>query len=83
LTEWTGGGLHASSDLTGAGGHASSCWSLVGAPDGKFTLADIDPTDGPYVCADDSVVALKGNYGAGTKCPNPNYAADPKPSNCN
>jgi ABC-type branched-subunit amino acid transport system substrate-binding protein len=83
VTEWTGGGLHAPSDLTGKGGHASNCWSLVGVKDGSFALADIDPTDGPYVCADDSVSALKGDYGTGTKCANPAYADDPKPSNCN
>jgi ABC-type branched-subunit amino acid transport system substrate-binding protein len=82
VTKWTGGGLHASSDLTGNGGHASKCWSLVGAKSGTFALADIHPTDGPYVCAADSVKKLKGDYGTGTKCPNPDYATDPMPSNC-
>ena len=83
IEEWSGGGLHAPSDLTGgAGGNASTCWSLVGANNGDFGLADIDPTDGPYVCAADSVYDLQGNYGQGAKCASKEYAADPKPSTC-
>jgi hypothetical protein len=27
-------------------------------------------------------VELKGDYGEGAKCPNPEYANDPKPSTC-
>jgi hypothetical protein len=81
LTEWNSGGLHAPSDLTG-GGHASECWSLAVVEDGAFRIADISPTDDVYVCGDDSVATLEGDYGTGVKCPNPTYASDPKPSNC-
>jgi ABC-type branched-subunit amino acid transport system substrate-binding protein len=81
ITEWTGGGLHAQADLTD-GGHAPTCWSLVVVDGGKFRVADIDPTDGAFVCDETSVVELKGDYGTGVKCPSPAYTADPKPSNC-
>jgi ABC-type branched-subunit amino acid transport system substrate-binding protein len=81
ITEWTGGGLHAPADLTG-GGHTPKCWSLVVVEDGRFRVADIDPSDGVFVCDGKSVVELNGDYGHGVKCPNPAYATDPKPSNC-
>jgi ABC-type branched-subunit amino acid transport system substrate-binding protein len=81
VTEWTGGGLHAPSDLTD-GGHASPCWSLVVVEDGAFRVADIEPTDDVFVCDEESVLILEGDYGTGARCPNPAYASDPKPSNC-
>ena len=68
-------------DLTG-GGKAPTCWGLVDVEGGAFRVADIDPTDGVFVCDPDSVVALDGDYGQGTKCPNPAYVQDPKPSTC-
>jgi ABC-type branched-subunit amino acid transport system substrate-binding protein len=81
ITEWTGGGLHATADLTG-GGHSPTCWSLVVVEQGAFRVADISPTDGVFVCDETSVVELTGDYGTGATCPNPKYATDPKPSNC-
>jgi ABC-type branched-subunit amino acid transport system substrate-binding protein len=78
--DWTGGGLHAPQDV--GGDKPGDCYALEQVKDGKFVLADINPTDGIYACDSKYVVALKGNYGEGAKCPNPAYASDPKPSNC-
>jgi hypothetical protein len=56
---------------------------VVHVVDGKFQLVDdLDPNDGIYNCDPANVVALKGDYGTGAKCPNPAFADDPKPSNC-
>jgi hypothetical protein len=77
---WTGGGLHAKT--TPGSGKASPCFILFDAKDGKFTQPDIQPTDGIYNCDPQNIVALKGNYGTGAKCPNAAFASDPIPSKC-
>lgn len=81
IEEWTGGGLHAPQDLTG-GGNAPVCYDLFKIEGGEFTLADIDANTGVYRCDEGTVIDLKGDYGTGAKCPNPNFADDPRPSNC-
>ncbi len=80
VTSWTGGGLHAAQDP--GTGKAANCYVLFEAKTGKFIEADISPNDGIYNCDKQNVVELKGNYGAGAKCPNPAYKSDPKPSTC-
>ncbi len=80
ITEWTGGGLHARADLTGATG--PECYLLHGIEGGAFTLADVSPNEGIYNCDPENVYDLQTDYGEGAKCPNAAYADDPKPSNC-
>jgi len=80
IKDWTGGGLHAAQDV--ADSAPGDCFALEQVKGGKFVLADIDPNQGIYSCDSSYILGLKGNYGAGTKCPNPKYANDPKPSNC-
>jgi len=80
MTDWSGGGLHAPQDLTSD--MASQCFMLLEARDGEFSLPDVDPNEGIYRCDPENVVVLEGNYGEGTKCENPAFADDPKPSNC-
>jgi ABC-type branched-subunit amino acid transport system substrate-binding protein len=80
IKEWTGGGLNAKQDLTKD--QASRCISLLDVKGGKFELTDIGANDGIFFCDPNNVVTLKNNYGEGTKCPNPAFASDPKPSTC-
>jgi ABC-type branched-subunit amino acid transport system substrate-binding protein len=81
IKEWSGGGMHAPQDLST--GDASNCYALLKIEGGKFVLDDkIEPTESIYNCDDGNVAKLTGNYGTGAKCPNPAYATDPKPSNC-
>jgi len=81
-TAWTGGGLHAPTDVKRK--QHPACFLLYEVKDAKFQLADVKPTpgDGIFNCEKDNVVPLKKNYGTGEKCPNPAFAKDPKPSNC-
>ena len=71
VTEWTGGGLHAPADLTD-GGKAPNCWSLVVVEDGRFRTADIDPSDGVFVCDPESVVRSKATTDKEPSAPTPN-----------
>jgi len=80
VTDWTGGGLHARQDLANA--RASQCFVEIAVEDGKFTFPDINPNDGVFNCDPENVATLHDDYGAGEKCENPAFAADPKPSNC-
>jgi hypothetical protein len=81
ITDWTGGGLQAKHDLKTA--RASDCTAILEVKGGKFVLASgYQPNDGIWNCDPMNVVELKGDYGAGAKCPNPAYATDPKPSTC-
>jgi ABC-type branched-subunit amino acid transport system substrate-binding protein len=81
IKEWTGGGMHAPQNLKAR--DASNCYTLLVIKNGKFQLEPgIKPTVGIYNCDKGNVVTLHGNYGTGAKCPNPKYATDPKPSNC-
>lgn len=81
ITEWTGGGMHARQNLKERS--ASNCYALLKVEGGEFVLDDaIEPSESIYNCDDGNVAALEGNYGTGAKCPNPAYATDPKPSNC-
>ena len=49
----------------------------------KFQVAKgFTPNNDIYSCDPKNVVPLTGDYGSGTKCPNPAYATDPKPSTC-
>ncbi len=80
VTSWTGGGLHA--ETNPGTGVAPACYVLFEAQNGKFTMPNINADNGIYNCDPSNVVALKGNYGKGAKCPNPAYASDPIPSKC-
>ena len=80
VTDWTGGGLHAKQDL--AHGNAAGCFVEIEVNDGKFVFPDIHPNDGVFSCDPKNIVALHGDYGTGEKCPNPDFATDPKPSSC-
>jgi ABC-type branched-subunit amino acid transport system substrate-binding protein len=63
-TSWTGGGLHAETDPSS--GQASKCGIVVEAtPDGFEVPDDFELTDGLFRCAEDSVLALEGDYGEG------------------
>ncbi|MCU1430485.1 MAG: ABC-type branched-chain amino acid transport system, periplasmic component [Actinomycetia bacterium] len=80
ITTWTGGGLHAPQDV--ATQKPGDCFAMEQVQGAKFVLAPINPNQGIYSCDPSVLFTLKGNYGTGTKCPNPAYASDPKPSNC-
>jgi ABC-type branched-subunit amino acid transport system substrate-binding protein len=80
ITQWTGGGLHAAQNV--ADTKPGDCFALELVKGGKFVLADIDPNDGIYSCDAKNLYTVKKDYGTGTKCPNPAFASDPKPSNC-
>ena len=80
VTDWSGGGLHAPQDLTSD--NASACFLVIEASGGEFVLPDIGASDGIYRCDPEGVITLTGDYGEGTKCENPAFADDPKPSNC-
>ncbi len=80
LEEWSGGGLHARQDV--AGDVASECFAEIAAVQGEFEIVDIDPNEGVFRCDPDNVIELHGDYGEGTKCANPAYADEPKPSTC-
>jgi ABC-type branched-subunit amino acid transport system substrate-binding protein len=79
-TAWTGGGLHAAQNVAN---HApGNCELTLEATTKGFTVVDTGANNGIYTCNDANLVTLTGDYGAGTKCPNPAFASDPKPSNC-
>jgi hypothetical protein len=79
-THWTGGGLHAPSDV--AANSTSTCFALLETVGGAFVLQDVKANEGIYRCDPSTVFKLTGDYGTGEKCPNPAYATDPKPSKC-
>jgi ABC-type branched-subunit amino acid transport system substrate-binding protein len=65
ITEWTGGGLHAS---TNPGENLGpTCGMVVEAsPDGFAVPDDFELTDGLFRCDEESIVELEGDYGEGT-----------------
>ncbi len=64
-------------------GDASDCTTVLEVKSQKFQVAEgFTPNDGIYCCEPKNVVPLTGDDGSGTKCPNPAYASDPKPSTC-
>jgi ABC-type branched-subunit amino acid transport system substrate-binding protein len=64
ITEWTGGGLHATTDPSQ--GEGPRCFIVVEAtPDGFEIPEDFEATDGLFRCSDDSVAELEGDYGRG------------------
>jgi ABC-type branched-subunit amino acid transport system substrate-binding protein len=77
---WTGGGLHAPQDVADA--KPGDCFAMEQVQGSKFVLADISPNQGIFSCDPSVLYTVKGNYGTGTKCPNPAYASNPKPSTC-
>lgn len=77
---WTGGGLHAPQNLST--GEASPCFVLTKPEGGKFVLPDIGADEGIYRCVEEGVIDTPGDEGDGVKCPNPEFATDPKPSTC-
>jgi ABC-type branched-subunit amino acid transport system substrate-binding protein len=79
-TSWNGGGLHAPMDLSGIRG--PDCFDLLVVEGGEFTLTDIEPNNGIFLCDAANLIELSGDYGEGTKCKNPDFATDPTPSNC-
>lgn len=80
VTKWTGGGLHAPENV--ADTKPGNCFAIEAVRNSQFVLADINPNDGIFSCGPNSLYTTKKNYGTGTKCPNPAFASDPKPSNC-
>ncbi len=63
-TAWTGGGLHAETDPSS--GQASRCGIVVEATAEGFEVPDdFERNEGLFRCADDSIVALEGDYGEG------------------
>lgn len=80
ITDWSGGGLHAPQDLSS--GEYSECFLMFDVTGGEFNLTDIDADSGVYRCDPEGTVELRGDFGEGTKCENPAFADDPKPSNC-
>lgn len=64
IKSWNGGGLHAETDPSSAKG--SRCGIVVeGTPNGFIVPKDFKLTNGLFRCAEDSVLALKGDYGKG------------------
>jgi ABC-type branched-subunit amino acid transport system substrate-binding protein len=80
ITDWTAGGLHAPQNV--AESAPGDCYSLQQVQQGEFVLAEVPTTDGIFACDPEYVITLEGNYGEGARCPNPEYADDPKPSTC-
>jgi hypothetical protein len=63
ITSWNGGGLHA--ETNPSAGTAPTCFAIeVATPDG-FELAEINPNDGIFRCANNGLYKLKGDYGKG------------------
>ncbi|MGZ4712037.1 MAG: ABC transporter substrate-binding protein [Acidimicrobiia bacterium] len=66
ITSWTGGGLHASSDL--ATGQAPACFTeLIASPSGFAVAKDLPKTQGIFSCNAKNVYTLTGDYGKGAK----------------
>jgi len=64
ITNWTGGGLHAATDL--ASGKAPACFDeLLATPSGFKFVTDLHPNQGVYRCDKSNVYTLKGDYGKG------------------
>ena len=64
VSEWTGGGLHATVDLTAD--KAPACFTLFEAsPAGFKVVSDLKPTEGIFRCDPKGVYTLKGDYGKG------------------
>jgi ABC-type branched-subunit amino acid transport system substrate-binding protein len=80
VNSWTAGGLQAPQDV--ANDTPGDCFALFVTKNGQFTTPDINANQGIYRCDPSQVVTLTGDYGKGTKCPNPKFATDPNPSNC-
>jgi ABC-type branched-subunit amino acid transport system substrate-binding protein len=63
IHDWTGGGLHATTDPGGNKG--SQCFTLLVAGNGKFAVVDNSPNTGLYNCSPQNRQALQGDYGKG------------------
>lgn len=64
VTAWTGGGLHATVDLSS--GKAPDCFTeLVASSSGFKIIDDLKKTEGIYHCDPKSVYTLTGDYGKG------------------
>jgi ABC-type branched-subunit amino acid transport system substrate-binding protein len=64
IKEWTGGGLHATSDLTT--GRAPDCFAeLIASPSGFKLVSDLKPNEGIYRCDKGNVYTLTGDYPKG------------------
>lgn len=65
ISEWTGGGLHATTDPSS--GQGPRCSMVVEASaDGFAVPDDFETTEGVFRCDEDSVVTFEGDYGEGT-----------------
>ncbi len=80
VEEWTGGGLHVWRDLVRR--RAAECFVEIEARKGEFVLPDIGANEGLFRCDPDNVVDVDPGPDVGVKCENPEFAEDPKPSNC-
>ncbi|MCZ7537037.1 MAG: ABC transporter substrate-binding protein [Acidimicrobiia bacterium] len=80
VRDWSGGGLHATQDLTGR--RATGCFVEIEASHGEFVLPDIGANDGVYLCDPENVIDLDPGPDQGVKCENPAFSADPRPSTC-
>lgn len=64
VTEWTGGGLHAPTNI--ATQQAPDCVAmLLATPSGFKLMTDTKPNNGIYHCDPKDVYQLKGDYGTG------------------
>jgi ABC-type branched-subunit amino acid transport system substrate-binding protein len=63
ITEWTGGGLHATTDP--GSGTAPNCFAIEKATPNGFVLADVNANDGIFRCDPNGVYKLKKDYGKG------------------
>ena len=64
IKQWTGGGLHASVDLSAA--KASPCFvEFLASSTGFKVVDDLKPTDGIFRCDPKGVYTLTGDYGKG------------------
>ena len=66
VTTWDGGGLQAPSNPA-AGNEPSSCVAIVKASSTGWTVLHWPPETDGFNCQSTNVVALKGDYGTGTK----------------
>lgn len=64
ISDWTGGGLHSTSDLTS--GKAPECFTeLIASPSGFKIVSDLKPNEGIYRCDPGNVYTLTGDYPQG------------------
>jgi len=63
IHDWTGGGLHATTDPGANKG--SQCFTLLKAGNGTFAVVNNSPNTGLYNCSPQNRMALTGDYGKG------------------